>query len=298
VKAPTTSGLHQMMVQHEVDPSDLPSAIPVVLVQINVNKDLPPATGHRTEFIPAMPKPPIFPAFLTNITKDEANAPRPGIDKHCIPLDPTSSATCGTANNPRLVTFSTDPPALHKIDGKQFEESPEDTKTVALNTVEEWQVENTTTAPGPVAHPFHIHVNPFQLVEIFDPNQNVVNGSGQTIPKYITTKPDPNNAPFQCQIDPQKRSTWVDCHNGLADDKDPRIWWDVFPIPSPRAITDANSKTFLIPGHFRMRSRFVDFPGVYVIHCHILAHEDRGMMALVELKRPDAPSVAGLFSHH
>ena len=60
------------------------------------------------------------------------------------------------------------------IDKKQFEENPEDTKTVSLNTVEEWQIENTTTNPGLVAHPFHIHVNPFQIVEIFDPNQTVV----------------------------------------------------------------------------------------------------------------------------
>ena len=63
------------------------------------------------------------------------------------------------------------------IDGKQFSESPEDTKTVALNTVEEWQVENASnpgiTVPRPVAHPFHIHVNPFQIVEVFDPNQTV-----------------------------------------------------------------------------------------------------------------------------
>ena len=32
-----------------------------------------------------------------------------------------------------------------------------------------------------------------------------------------------------------------------------------------------------------MRSRFVDFTGTYVIHCHILAHEDRGMMTVVEV---------------
>jgi len=27
----------------------------------------------------------------------------------------------------------------------------------------------------------------------------------------------------------------------------------------------------------------VDFPGSYVLHCHMLAHEDRGMMQLVRL---------------
>jgi hypothetical protein len=43
-----------------------------------------------------------------------------------------------------------------------------------------------------------------------------------------------------------------------------------------------------------MRSRFVDFPGSYVMHCHILAHEDRGMMATVTVGPP--PSVMPM--HH
>ena len=30
-------------------------------------------------------------------------------------------------------------------------------------------------------------------------------------------------------------------------------------------------------------TRFVDFTGMYVLHCHILGHEDRGMMQLVQV---------------
>jgi FtsP/CotA-like multicopper oxidase with cupredoxin domain len=44
-----------------------------------------------------------------------------------------------------------------------------------------------------------------------------------------------------------------------------------------------NGTTTQVPGYFKMRSRFVDFPGLYVMHCHILAHEDRGMMTIVEV---------------
>jgi FtsP/CotA-like multicopper oxidase with cupredoxin domain len=36
-----------------------------------------------------------------------------------------------------------------------------------------------------------------------------------------------------------------------------------------------------------MRSRFVDYPGSYVFHCHILIHEDRGMMFTVEVQPLD-----------
>jgi len=309
VMAPKTPGMYRLMVQHDVDPSDLASAIPVPLLQIRVNNNLPPVTGHRLEFIPAMPKPPEpdFPAFLTNITTDEANSQRtapPG----CNPLNPNSSSPCGTASNPRLVVFSTVPPtgtttaspgSQHMIDGQQFNETPEDAKIVTLNTVEEWQVENTSTDPniGPVAHPFHIHVNPFQLVDIFDPNATVM-VNGQSLPKYVTSTPVDSSV--QCQIKLDDRLSWFDCHSSLTDDKVPRIWWDVFPIPSANQKLTVNVPGYTgpLPGHFRMRSRFVDFPGEYVIHCHILAHEDRGMMALVELKAPAAPSMLGLYHHH
>lgn len=37
------------------------------------------------------------------------------------------------------------------------------------------------------------------------------------------------------------------------------------------------------PGFVTFRSRFVDFRGQYVMHCHMLAHEDMGMMQMVEV---------------
>jgi FtsP/CotA-like multicopper oxidase with cupredoxin domain len=38
-----------------------------------------------------------------------------------------------------------------------------------------------------------------------------------------------------------------------------------------------------VNGYVKIRSRFVDFTGLFVLHCHILAHEDRGMMQLVQV---------------
>lgn len=37
------------------------------------------------------------------------------------------------------------------------------------------------------------------------------------------------------------------------------------------------------PGSITFRSRFLDFRGAYVLHCHMLAHEDMGMMQVVEV---------------
>jgi FtsP/CotA-like multicopper oxidase with cupredoxin domain len=42
-----------------------------------------------------------------------------------------------------------------------------------------------------------------------------------------------------------------------------------------------------IPRHqtVRLVVRFDDFPGKWMFHCHILSHEDQGMMGILEVKR-------------
>jgi len=123
------------------------------------------------------------------------------------------------------------------INGKRFEEGRVD-EAMLLGTRQEWTIENWS-AGTKVRHPFHIHVNPFQITEIFDPNS-------MTQPLKL----------------PQ-----------------PWVWWDTFPIPLGKVGSDGK----VIPGHFKMRTHFADFAGKYVDHCHILAHEDRGMMQLIEV---------------
>jgi FtsP/CotA-like multicopper oxidase with cupredoxin domain len=58
--------------------------------------------------------------------------------------------------------------------------------------------------------------------------------------------------------------------------------------------------TVVIPvgGTVRVRLRFSDFVGAFVFHCHILAHEDAGMMGIVDVtrdgRRPSARTLQGL----
>ena len=73
VKAPVTPGVYPLLVQHEVDPSDLPSARPVVLLQIRVPEGVAPVTGPRSQFIPTAPK---QPDFLKNIADSEVQGTR------------------------------------------------------------------------------------------------------------------------------------------------------------------------------------------------------------------------------
>jgi suppressor of ftsI len=102
------------------------------------------------------------------------------------------------------------------IDGHTFDEDRID-QTVQLGATEEWLLRNTS----PDWHPFHIHVNDFQVVEI----------DGEPVDAYS--------------------------------------WEDTTPIPAF--------------GEIVIRTRFLDFPGKFVYHCHLLDHEDQGMMGVVEV---------------
>jgi FtsP/CotA-like multicopper oxidase with cupredoxin domain len=102
------------------------------------------------------------------------------------------------------------------IDGRRFD--PDFVgQTVQLGAVEEWTITNPV---NDTEHPFHIHVNPFQVVAI----------NGQPVA--------------------------------------PR-WQDTVILPREGSVT--------------MRTRFEDFTGKFVNHCHMLGHEDQGMMQIVEV---------------
>jgi FtsP/CotA-like multicopper oxidase with cupredoxin domain len=51
-------------------------------------------------------------------------------------------------------------------------------------------------------------------------------------------------------------------------------------VPAPT--TGAND-SIVTPGELTMRTKFVDFTGTYVLHCHRLNHEDNGLMALINV---------------
>jgi FtsP/CotA-like multicopper oxidase with cupredoxin domain len=279
VQAPTMPGIYPILVQHEVDPGDLASAAPVVLMQVRVREG-PPVTGKQAQFIPNAPT---LPPFLTDITDDEVKS---------------------TMNNPRPIAFAssqtggTNKPASyaqHSINNTQFndEETP---WTVHLDTAEEWKITNATVG---ISHPFHIHLNPFQVVEIFNLRDTFIGQNGRSLPRYVisTDKNLKLADPGQCQVNPDDDTTWKACPANNVPG--PRIWWDVFPIPSGQNAKKSDGSTVLIPGYFKMRSRFVDYPGWYVMHCHILAHEDRGMMMTVSLEPMGAPAAMHMpFAHH
>jgi len=59
---------------------------------------------------------------------------------------------------------------------------------------------------------------------------------------------------------------------------------DIVNIPKATAKFDSQGKLVVTNGTVVLRQRFVHYTGWWVFHCHILQHEDNGMMATVEVR--------------
>ena len=136
-------------------------------------------------------------------------------------------------------------------------------RELTLGGVEEWTLESRF-----VGHPFHIHVNPFQIVKILDPDGNDV------------SLPDAKDG-----RDPQYR--------GLKG-----VWKDTLWIKGPSPGPDGALPPYP-QGVYTVvaRTRYQRYIGEFVLHCHILDHEDQGMMQNVSIVLPN--DVGGnTVSHH
>lgn len=151
--------------------------------------------------------------IATVISDGPAVAPAP-LPTALLPFEDLRSATIDRRRE--MIFSETFDPFRTLIDGQTFDHDRVDQR-VNLGATEEWRLVNTSAD----WHPFHIHVNDFQLIEV-------------------------NGEPV-----------------------DPWSWEDTTPIPAF--------------GEVLIRTRFLDFPGKFVYHCHILDHEDRGMMGVVEV---------------
>jgi FtsP/CotA-like multicopper oxidase with cupredoxin domain len=273
-----TSGgcTHPVQVHNAVDPSDMvapspsPSPTPRGPFKIDLATVKVAGTPVKMPFPDKTSPATTFPTDLADITDEELSGTQV-IDFGTVPQSFANGAP------PRSQA------AVHTINGKKFD--GEVGVSVLLNKVEEWKITNNSTA---ISHPFHIHINPFQVTEVFAPNAKLADG---TTPMYVVSTTKPASMPTgQCWVNPDDSSTWKMCGPPLPPH---RVWWDTFPIPSGVAVKKSDGTPITINGYFKMRSRFVDYPGWFVIHCHILAHEDRGMMTVVEVTPRLSP-----YSHH
>ena len=234
VKAPTQQGLYVVGTV----------AAPLLFIQVGGATMSMGFPQTEAEFPP-------MPVFLNNITENQIHLQRRlvyGWDKNR-----TAAGRNADGSAPQ-----------YTIDRQQFSDGIVN-QVMLLDTAEEWTIYNETT----IAHPFHIHVNPFQVVEVFNPNTSDVPT------RYVSDARE-------------KEAAEKKYGNTKKVVVGPPIWYDNFAIPIAKTlngalILDPATGYAQTPGYFTMRSRFVDFTGQYVQHCHILAHEDRGMMQLLEV---------------
>lgn len=143
------------------------------------------------------------------------------------------------------------PAPVFKIDGMQVRDCVPEKLTVTRGTDERWIVRNTlddkpAVEKKAIAHPFHIHTNPFYVVR---------NGNAE----YTTA----------------------------ADEWQHGIWQDTIALPLVSA--DDKDSDPEKASSVDLFMEFEDYTGGYVQHCHILGHEDRGMMTLVQTLCEDEP---------
>ena len=136
------------------------------------------------------------------------------------PLVPEEDLSNAPVERKREFTFdfdTSDGQFLAEINGHVFDPNTVNV-TAGLDTVEEWTLRNTSNED----HPFHIHVNDFQVMSV-------------------------NGRPYDAR--------------GLQD---------VVVIPKSG-------------GEVVIRNLYETFTGEFVFHCHILGHEDAGMMQTVKV---------------
>ena len=152
-----------------------------------------------------------------------------------------------------------------QIDGQPYDPTRVD-RTLMLGGADEWTLKSDF-----VSHPFHIHVNPFQIVKIIAPDGKTDVSAPGAVDNFGK---DANGNPV---IDPQ--------YPGLKG-----VWKDTLFVKN-LASGPAGQYTIVI------RSRYERYIGDFVLHCHILDHEDQGMMQNIRIAPPDGHGGVA-FGHH
>jgi len=167
------------------------------------------------------------------------------------------------------VPQKTDPDQKVKfqVDGQVYDPARIDRKLV-LGAAEEWVLRSNF-----VGHPFHIHVNPFQIISITDPRGRDVSAPGAVDDYVVPGSPVPALPPGTGNGDPQypgMKGVWKDT-----------IWIKNLLAPAPGVDPAPGRYTITV------RTRYERYIGEFVLHCHILDHEDQGMMQNVSIGVPD-----------
>ena len=166
-------------------------------------------------------------------------------------------------------------------------------KTMTLNVPQEWIITNDSTPQ----HPFHIHTNPHQLVE----QGSIING--RLVPFRTYDPPVWGDTIALPAVTQSSSQSQVGCWNipagPIANDDAAQLqcaaacaaqdmtWYGnwVTTVLGRMSVCQCCPPNGSL-GYVRIRQLPIDFTGEFVLHCHILGHEDRGMMQNVQVVCP------------
>jgi FtsP/CotA-like multicopper oxidase with cupredoxin domain len=162
--------------------------------------------------------------------KDLSDVPIADDDKKTFTFDYPGGAPF------RAVIYTGPPP--EPLDKAIFDIKQMPIVAPVLGSTQEWTLVNKTRDD----HPFHIHINGFQVTKTNE---------------VTTSNPEGNLVDYNA--------------HGHQD---------VVNIPKARNVNGAT-----IDGKVVIRQHYADFDGWYVFHCHILNHEDVGMMRTIQVRK-------------
>jgi L-ascorbate oxidase len=137
-------------------------------------------------------------------------------------------------------------PFQFMVNGQPYDPSRID-QTLLLGKTQAWRLSSANAS-----HPFHIHVNPFQIVSV--------------------RKKGPDGQPIGPEITDGQ-------YTGMLG-----TWKDTIFV-QPDVVIGT-------------RTRYERYIGEFVLHCHILDHEDQGMMQNVQIVLPDGQGKPTSKGHH
>jgi L-ascorbate oxidase len=138
------------------------------------------------------------------------------------------------------------PPTVYEVNGQSYQPDRID-QTLILGKAQTWRLSSALAS-----HPFHIHVNPFQVVSV---RKKGADGK--------PTGPEISDGQYAGMLG---------------------TWKDTLFVQSDVVI--------------ETRTRYQRYIGEFVLHCHILDHEDQGMMQNVQIVLPNGNGGAQLKGHH
>ncbi|WP_420126938.1 multicopper oxidase family protein [Longimicrobium sp.] len=262
VRAPCTTGLHDLQADVTHPEGELSrkerAGVPLVSTQTVVRFRVTARAGAGPCTLAQLPPTlPPLPPYLANLSGTSDTAAMPAIVfNDSTPSNRTranpSTFYLGTVQNPWMQMSNTVYIPTTSTGGRE---------PMVFGQTQTWRVVNRGTT---INHPFHIHINPFQVVY-------VAYGSG-----------DPN-AEYYAMINTASRNNAP-------------IWMDVLPLPMPY-VDSTGATPVSRAGYAIVRQEYAPFlnadgsvcqgcgppTGQFVMHCHILGHEERGMMQILEI---------------